>query len=79
MYGLDDYFGITSEQLQAQTHVSSNAPVTTSQAGPHPAGQPGVVPSFTDWQHSPVFWLAVFAVFALGMIHVEGSVKAALR
>ena len=79
MFSLDDYFGISGEQLQAQTRASSEAPLSTYQAGPSPVGRPGTVASFTDWRNSPVFWLAVFAVFALGMLHAEGAVKVALR
>lgn len=75
---LDHYFGVSSDALQAQTRGSSEAPTYTSQAGPSPVGSPGTVASFTDWRHSPVFWLAVFSVFALGMIHLEGAVGARL-
>jgi hypothetical protein len=79
VYSLDDYFGKSGAQLQAETRFSSEAPTPSSMAGPPPGGTAGLVPSFTDWRGSPVFWLAVFAVFALGMIHLEGNVKAALN
>lgn len=80
MYSLDDYFGLNGDTLQAQTRASSEAPTPSHIAGPAPlAGGGGPSASVIDWRRSPVFWLAVFGVFALGMIHLEGSVKAALR
>jgi hypothetical protein len=79
VYNLDDIFGVSGDQLQAMDNASPNSPTYTKQAGTAPGGQTGTVASFTDWRRSPVFWLAVFAVFALGYLHVEGSVKAALR
>ena len=79
MYSLDDYFGVNSNQLQTQTRNSSEAPLSTYQAGTSPVGAPGTIAAFTDWRNSPVFWLALFAVFTLGMVHLEGTVKASLR
>lgn len=73
---LEHYFGVSSDELQAQTLASPEAPKPRQFAGPSPVGSPGTVASFTDWRRSPVFWLAVFAVFALGMIHLEGAVRA---
>ena len=75
---LDHYFGITSDQLAGVTLASPESPTPANLAGQSPVGQAGSVASFTDWRRSPVFWLAVFAVFALGMIHLEGHVEAAL-
>lgn len=79
MYNLEDYFGINGDQLQAQTTSSSESPTPTYVAGPHPTGAAGTVGSLTDWRRSPVFWLAVFSIFALGMIHAEGRVALALK
>lgn len=71
MWGsVDHYFGVSSEQLQGQAAPSRNV------AGQAPTGSPGTYASFTDWRRSPVFWLAVFSVLALGMIHLEGAVGA---
>jgi hypothetical protein len=70
---LDHYFGVSSDQLR------SNAAPTRNVAGPSPTGSPGTYASFTDWRRSPVFWVAVFAVFALAMIHAEGAVAVRLR
>lgn len=70
---LDHYFGISSDQLRGE------APTPVNVAGPGPAGSPGTYASFTDWRRSPVFWLAVFSVFALMMIHAEGAVAVRLR
>ena len=79
MYDATTFFGISAEQQQALDNSSPNSPTYTRQAGTRPGGQVGTVASFTDWRRSPVFWLAVFAVFALGMIHLEGSVRASFR
>lgn len=78
MYSLDDYFGISGDTLQAQTLASAEAPTPSKIAGPSPITGGSPSSSFTDWRRSPMFWLAIFAVFALGMIHLEGNVKAAL-
>lgn len=75
---LDHYFGISGPALQAQAVSSSESPTPKAAAGESPVGRTGTVSSFTDWRRSPVFWLAVLAVFALGMIHLEGHVDAAL-
>lgn len=79
MYHLEDVFGIDSSQLQAQTIASPEAPTPTSFAGHAQGGQPGLVAAFTDWRRSPMFWVALFAVIALGYIHLEGSVRVALQ
>lgn len=79
MYNLDDYFGVNSDELQAVTIASSESPTPTGFAGHPTTGPEGVVNSLTDWRRSPVFWLAVFAVFALGVIHLEGHIGAALE
>ena len=79
-YDLEDYFGTNAASLASQTRSSSEAPTPLHGAGAGPGGQSGSgLVSFTDWRHSPVFWLAVFSVFALGMIHAEGHVRMALR
>ncbi len=79
MFNLEDYFGIDGNTLGTLDQVSSNSPTHLATTSEQPGGQPGVVASFTDWRRSPVFWLAVFAVFALGYIHAEGSVRLALK
>jgi hypothetical protein len=79
VYSSEDYFGITSDQMAAADALSPQSPNHTYVAGSRPGGQLGTVASFTEWRRSPVFWLAVFGVFALGMIHLEGSVRASFR
>ena len=79
MYSAEDYFGVTSDQMAVADALSPESPNHTYVAGTRPGGQVGTVSSFTDWRRSPVFWLAVFALFALGSIHLEGSVRAKLR
>jgi hypothetical protein len=79
VYHLDDYFGIDSAALSAIDRRSPESPTFSTAAGESPVGQTGTIASFTDWRRSPVFWLAVFAVFALGYIHAEGSVRLALK
>jgi len=79
VYTIEDYFGITGESLAASDAISPNAPTYTKQTGELPTGQRGTVSSFTDWRRSPIFWLAVFGVFALGYIHLESSIRVALK
>lgn len=78
-YTLEDVFGIGGDQLAMTNGRSAEAPTYSAQAGPSPVGSPGTYAAFTDWKHSPVFWLAAFAIVALGIIHLEGNVSAALR
>jgi len=74
---LESYFGTSSDELRAQTQASKNAPSPTRYAGASPVGQTGnTQASLTEWRVSPVFWLAVFAIFALSMIHLEAGVRA---
>lgn len=70
---LSHYYGIDSHELRGE------AAPTSYVAGPAPYGSPGTYAAFTDWRHSPVLWLAVFAIFALAMIHAEGAVAVRLR
>lgn len=79
MYSLEDVFGIQGDTLTALDSRSPESPTFTRVAGENPVGQSGTVASFTDWRRSPVFWLAVFAVFALGYIHLETNVRMALK
>jgi hypothetical protein len=79
LHTLDDYFGIDGNTLGALDRLSPESPTHLAAAGEHPSGQRGTVSAFTDWRRSPVFWVAVFAVFALGYIHLEGHVRVALK
>ena len=79
MYTYEDYFGVSPDAQAGLDRLSPQSPNSSYNAGEAPTGRAGTVASFTDWRRSPVFWLALFAVLALGIIHLEGNVRLALK
>lgn len=78
-YTIEDIFGISSDQLQSADRNSPEAPATRYVAGPSPIATGNPTDHLNAWRSSPVFWLAAFAVFALGILHLEGRVSGELN
>ncbi len=79
MQTIDEIFGISGESLAAQNRNSPEAPQTRYPAGPSPITTGGPTDHLSGWRESPVFWLAVFAFIALGVLHLEGRISGELN
>jgi hypothetical protein len=83
MQTMEEKFGsLADPDVQAQMALASPqtgaAPAhatTDATMGP----PPNALRALTDWQHSPIFWVAIAAVLGLAMVSGQLAVSARLR